>query len=74
MQVGLKNLGFGPDVRELTKGLYQQHGYTSFINCPIAFVAEHLEVLYDIDYECKVVTDQLGVNYFFGLYQIAYFK
>lgn len=74
MQVGLKYLGSIPGVRELTKGLYQQHGYTSFINYPIAFGAEHLEVLYDIDYECKVVTDELGVNYFFGLFQIAYFK
>ncbi|MEH7373857.1 ferrochelatase [Neobacillus drentensis] len=54
----------GPDVKELTRGLYEQHGYTSFIYCPIGFVAEHLEVLYDIDYECKLVTDKFGVNYY----------
>jgi protoporphyrin/coproporphyrin ferrochelatase len=54
----------GPDVKELTRGLYEQHGYTSFIYCPIGFVAEHLEVLYDIDYGCKLVTDKFGVNYY----------
>lgn len=54
----------GPDVQELTRGLYEQHGYTSFIYCPIGFVAEHLEVLYDIDYECKVVTDEFSVNFY----------
>ncbi|MDU1490345.1 MAG: ferrochelatase, partial [Staphylococcus epidermidis] len=28
------------------------------------FVCEHLEVLYDNDYECKVVCDDIGVNYY----------
>ena len=25
------------------------------VYCPVGFVADHLEVLYDNDYECKVV-------------------
>ncbi|MFC7395226.1 ferrochelatase [Scopulibacillus cellulosilyticus] len=54
----------GPDVQDLTKELYRKHGYTSFIYCPIGFVADHLEVLYDNDFECKAVTEELGVNYF----------
>ncbi|MCK0471147.1 ferrochelatase [Halalkalibacter sp. APA_J-10(15)] len=54
----------GPDVQDLTKSLYEQHGYTSFVYCPVGFVADHLEVLYDNDYECKVVTDELGVDYY----------
>lgn len=54
----------GPDVQELTKELYNQYGYTSFIYCPIGFVTEHLEVLYDNDYECKAITEMLGVKYF----------
>lgn len=53
----------GPDVQELTEKLYNE-GYRSFIYCPVGFVAEHLEVLYDNDYECKVVTDRLGANYY----------
>lgn len=54
----------GPDVQDLTRDLYEEHGYESFVYCPVGFVAEHLEVLYDNDYECKVVTDELNVAYF----------
>jgi protoporphyrin/coproporphyrin ferrochelatase len=53
----------GPDVQDLTRSLYDQ-GYRSFIYAPIGFVADHLEVLYDNDYECKVVTDELNANYY----------
>lgn len=54
----------GPDVQELTRELHQQHGYEAFVYCPVGFVAEHLEVLYDNDIECKAVTDELGAAYF----------
>lgn len=54
----------GPDVQDLTRDLYEKHGYTSLVYCPVGFVADHLEVLYDNDYECKVVTDELGINYY----------
>jgi ferrochelatase len=54
----------GPDVQDLTRDLFEQEGYTSFVYCPVGFVADHLEVLYDNDYECKVVTDELGANYY----------
>ncbi|TXR65108.1 ferrochelatase [Bacillus sp. AY18-3] len=54
----------GPDVQDLTRDLFEKHGYESFVYCPVGFVAEHLEVLYDNDYECKVVTDELNVAYF----------
>jgi ferrochelatase len=54
----------GPDVQDLTRDLFEQEGFNHFIYCPVGFVAEHLEVLYDNDYECKVVTDQLGANYY----------
>jgi ferrochelatase len=54
----------GPDVQDLTRDLYNEQGYKHFVYCPVGFVADHLEVLYDNDYECKVVTDELGVNYY----------
>lgn len=54
----------GPDVQDLTRDLFEHEGYRSFIYCPIGFVADHLEVLYDNDYECKVVTDEIGANYY----------
>ncbi len=53
----------GPDVQDLTKDLYKEKGYRSFVYAPVGFVADHLEVLYDNDYECKVVCDELGVPY-----------
>ncbi|WP_096188233.1 ferrochelatase [Evansella halocellulosilytica] len=54
----------GPDVQDLTRDLYEKHQYEAFVYCPVGFVADHLEVLYDNDYECKVVTDELGVVYY----------
>ncbi|PTX59979.1 ferrochelatase [Melghirimyces profundicolus] len=54
----------GPDVQDLTRELHQEKGYTSFIYCPLGFVAEHLEVLYDNDYECRMVCDEIGADYY----------
>ncbi|EIP0645729.1 ferrochelatase [Listeria monocytogenes] len=53
----------GPDVQDLTRELYDREKYKHFIYTPVGFVAEHLEVLYDNDYECKVVTDEVGAIY-----------
>lgn len=36
----------------------------NFIYTPVGFVCEHLEVLYDNDYECKVVCDEIGAKYY----------
>ncbi|EJI2883215.1 ferrochelatase [Listeria monocytogenes] len=56
-------LWLGPDVQDLTRELYGREKYKHFIYTPVGFVAEHLEVLYDNDYECKVVTDEVGATY-----------
>ncbi|GCD83871.1 ferrochelatase [Parageobacillus thermoglucosidasius] len=54
----------GPDVQDLTRQLHQEHGYTSFVYVPAGFVADHLEVLYDNDIECKQVTEEIGASYY----------
>jgi protoporphyrin/coproporphyrin ferrochelatase len=54
----------GPDVQDLTRQLFKEKGYKSFVYVPAGFVSDHLEVLYDNDYECKVVTEELGANYY----------
>ncbi|EPD50675.1 ferrochelatase [Paenisporosarcina sp. HGH0030] len=54
----------GPDVQDLTHELHEQKGYSTFVYTPVGFVADHLEVLFDNDYECKVVTDEIGANYY----------
>mgnify|MGYP001428710490 FL=1 len=54
----------GPDVQDLTRDLYKEKGYKAFIYAPVGFVSDHLEVLYDNDYECKVVCDEVGASYY----------
>ena len=70
MQVGWQSAGntpepwLGPDVQDLTRDLYNKDGYKAFVYVPVGFVADHLEVLYDNDFECKAVTEQIGVAYY----------
>jgi ferrochelatase len=54
----------GPDVQDLTRDLHKTNEYKAFMYVPAGFVADHLEVLYDNDYECKVVTDEVGAAYY----------
>lgn len=54
----------GPDVQDLTRSLHKEKGYTTFVYTPVGFVSDHLEVLYDNDYECKVVCDEIGASYY----------
>ncbi len=54
----------GPDVQDLTKELFEENGYKAFVYVPAGFVSDHLEVLYDNDYECKKVTDEVGASYY----------
>ena len=54
----------GPDVQELTRTLFNEKGYKAFVYVPVGFVSDHLEVLFDNDFECKVVCDQLGASYY----------
>ncbi|WP_044893224.1 ferrochelatase [Bacillus alveayuensis] len=54
----------GPDVQDLTRDLFEHKGYRAFVYIPVGFVADHLEVLYDNDIECKAVTDELGASYY----------
>lgn len=54
----------GPDVQDLTRDLYNKKKYKAFVYTPVGFVSTHLEVLYDNDYECKAVTDEVGANYY----------
>jgi ferrochelatase len=54
----------GPDVQDLTIDLFEKAGYKAFVYAPVGFVADHLEVLYDNDIECKAVTDKVGASYY----------
>ncbi|WP_313800576.1 ferrochelatase [Cytobacillus sp.] len=54
----------GPDVQDLTRELFEKKGYKAFVYTPVGFISDHLEVLYDNDYECKVVTEEIGAAYY----------
>ncbi|NCU16553.1 ferrochelatase [Pallidibacillus pasinlerensis] len=54
----------GPDVQDLTRDLFNEKGYKAFVYCPVGFVADHLEVLYDNDVECRIVCEEVGANYY----------
>lgn len=54
----------GPDVQDLTRDLHKQKQYKAYVYAPVGFVSDHLEVLYDNDYECKVVCDEIDAKYY----------
>ncbi|GGJ05927.1 ferrochelatase [Alicyclobacillus cellulosilyticus] len=51
----------GPDILELLPTL-RADGWNDVIVCPAGFVADHLEVLYDIDIECQRLAQRLGMQ------------
>ncbi|MDF2557452.1 MAG: hemH [Bacillales bacterium] len=60
---GSREPWLGPDVQDYTKQLNDEKGYSTFIYAPVGFVAEHLEVLFDNDLECKKICDDLNAKY-----------
>jgi protoporphyrin/coproporphyrin ferrochelatase len=53
----------GPDVRDVVRGLAAGNETDAVVVCPIGFVADHLEVLYDLDVELAGVAAANGVAY-----------
>lgn len=51
----------GPDVLNVLRELREKEVHHVMI-CPIGFVADHLEVLYDVDVECQNLAKQLGMR------------
>jgi ferrochelatase len=51
----------GPDVSESIKR-YAAQGQKNIVSCPIGFICEHVEVLYDIDIVYQKLAKSLGVR------------
>lgn len=51
----------GPDILQVVEDV-SSAGITDVIVCPVGFVSEHLEVLYDLDVEAKAVAKAAGVE------------
>jgi protoporphyrin/coproporphyrin ferrochelatase len=52
----------GPDLTDVIRRLADD-GVPAVVSCPVGFVSDHLEVLYDVDIEAKGVADELGVSF-----------
>lgn len=51
----------GPDILTVLRSK-RDEGVTDVVSCPIGFVADHLEVLFDIDIEAQGVAREIGLN------------
>ena len=53
----------GPDVRDVVRRLAADDEADAVVICPIGFVADHLEVLYDLDIEVAAIAADSGLAY-----------
>ena len=53
----------GPDIRDEVRRLAAEGQTDAVVVCPIGFVADHLEVLYDLDIELAAVASSVGLVY-----------
>jgi ferrochelatase len=51
----------GPDICDFIKELGKQ-GVCDLVVSPIGFISDHMEVIYDLDFEAKKVAQALGIN------------
>jgi len=51
----------GPDICEHLRAQYAA-GVRRVVICPIGFISDHMEVLYDLDTEARAVCDELGMK------------
>ncbi|MGD0378589.1 MAG: ferrochelatase [Acidimicrobiales bacterium] len=52
----------GPDVRDVIAAL-PGTGASAVVVCPVGFVSDHLEVLYDVDVEARAVAEGAGIPF-----------
>jgi ferrochelatase len=52
----------GPDILEHLEDLYER-GVRDGLVCPVGFVADHLEIRWDIDHEARERADELGMRF-----------
>lgn len=52
----------GPDILDVMRQMNEREQVRHVLVGPIGFVSDHLEILYDIDIECKQLAEQLGMQ------------
>ena len=53
----------GPDILERLEEISREYSQRQVLCCSIGFVADHLEVLYDLDIEARQKCEELGLAY-----------
>jgi ferrochelatase len=51
----------GPDLTQVVRELAEE-GHRAAVSCPVGFVCDHLEILYDIDVETQAVAREVGLT------------
>lgn len=52
----------GPDILDVLRSIHTEEGIQSVLVCPIGFVSDHLEILFDLDIEAKNQAKELGMH------------
>lgn len=53
----------GPDVLEVIRELADEDSVDAIIVCPCGFVADHLDILYDLDIRARRVANEIGIAF-----------
>jgi len=51
----------GPDILDVLRAK-KEAGFTDIVSCPIGFVSDHLEVLFDIDIQAQELAHEIGLH------------
>jgi ferrochelatase len=52
----------GPDILDILDTVKKEENVRNVLICPVGFVSDHLEVLYDIDIEAQALAKELGIH------------
>lgn len=51
-----------PDIVDHTKKIHEEEGIDAVVVCPIGFISDHMEVVWDLDTELRAATEELGID------------
>ncbi len=57
-----KEAWLGPQILDQIRRLVEEEGFSKIVVCPIGFVSDHLEILYDLDIEARQYAKTIGAK------------
>lgn len=51
-----------PDIVDHTTAIHDHDGVDAVVVCPIGFISDHMEVIWDLDSELQAAADEMGVH------------